>query len=148
MRYTVGGLNSYKVWTAHIAKRATYAPPRGPATTRLELTVVQLEEAKRFIQADRVPYLRLALILLDNAAEVLIHRKIQDEIQHSEMYAGMAATLRSFPRDDEEKRNLLSRFEREIIPRKGQRALRRYFSKKSASSARKGHTFFSRLLAS
>ena len=77
-----------------------------PAIRRLELTVVQLEEAKRFIQSDRIPHLRLALLLLDNTAEVLMHRAIQDELMRSEPYARMATSLRSDPYEDEEKGRL------------------------------------------
>jgi len=97
---------------------------------RLELTVVQLEEAKRFIQSDRIPYIRLALLLLDNAAEVLMHRAVQNEFIYSEWYARMAASLRSDPYEDDEKRRLLSRFEPKVIPEKRKRTLEREFNKK------------------
>ena len=40
------------------------------AMRRLAQTVVQLEEAKRFILAGDVPHLRLALILLDNLHQI------------------------------------------------------------------------------
>ena len=43
-------------------------------------TVVQLEEAKRFILDGDVARLRLALILLDNAVEVIMSRVIDDEL--------------------------------------------------------------------
>ena len=44
---------------------------------RLRRTVVQLEEAKRFILDGEVARLRLALILLDNAVEVMLHRRVK-----------------------------------------------------------------------
>jgi hypothetical protein len=97
---------------------------------RLELTVVQLEEAKRFIQTDRIPYLRLALLLLDNAAEVLMHRAIQDELTYSEWYSQMAASLRSIPQEEAEKRRLLSESEPKIILGKRQQSFDRYFNEK------------------
>ena len=97
---------------------------------RLELTVVQLEEAKRFIQCDRIPYLRLALLLLDNAAEVLMHRAVQSELIYSEWHARMAATLRSDPYEDDEKQRLLSQLEPKVIPEKRKRDLERDFNKK------------------
>jgi hypothetical protein len=98
---------------------------------RLELTVVQLEEAKRFIQSDRIPHLRLALLLLDNTAEVLMHRVIQDELMRSESYARMAASLRSDPYEDDEKGRLLSQLEPKIVPDKRKRSLERYFDEKA-----------------
>ncbi len=46
---------------------------------RLVLIVEQLEEAKRFIQADDLAHYRMALLLLDNVAEILMYRVIKDE---------------------------------------------------------------------
>ena len=45
-------------------------------------TVVQLEEAKRFILDGDVARLRLALILLDNAVEVIMSRVIDIDVSH------------------------------------------------------------------
>lgn len=56
---------------------------------RYEQTVVQLEEAKRLIQIGTVPHLRLALLLLDNLAELLIFRAVKNELQYAEMYERM-----------------------------------------------------------
>ena len=61
---------------------------------RRHRTVVQLEEAKRFILDDEVARLRLAVILLDNAVEVILHRRISDALQSANMYARM---LQRFP---------------------------------------------------
>ena len=47
-------------------------------------TVVQLEEAKRFILDGDVARLRLALILLDNAVEVIMSRVIDIDVSHIE----------------------------------------------------------------
>lgn len=44
---------------------------------RREVIVVQLEEAKRFIEHDTSAHARLAFLLLDNAAEVLMFRNIE-----------------------------------------------------------------------
>jgi len=54
---------------------------------RLELLVVQLEEAKRLIQVDRAPQLRLAFILLDNTAEVILYLTARALILHQEVLA-------------------------------------------------------------
>jgi hypothetical protein len=97
---------------------------------RLELTVIQLEEAKRFIQTDRIPYLRLALLLLDNAAEVLMHRSIQDELAYSDWYAQMAESVRCYPGKDDEKQRILLKYSAKIIPKKLQHAIDRDFNMK------------------
>lgn len=48
---------------------------------RLELVIVQFDEAKRLIDVGRVPQLRLALILLDSAVELIMHRMIKSELR-------------------------------------------------------------------
>ncbi|MFH9228752.1 hypothetical protein [Streptomyces lydicus] len=52
---------------------------------RLELIVVQLEEAKGMIEKGRVPNLRLAYLLIDSVTELILHRTVQTELQHQEM---------------------------------------------------------------
>jgi len=42
--------------------------------------VVQLEEAKTFIRHGDLPHLRLALLLLDNASEILMYRAVTEEL--------------------------------------------------------------------
>jgi hypothetical protein len=71
---------------------------------RLEETVVQLEEAKRFILTGTTPYLRLALLLLDNAAEVLMHRTAADELERAATYAGMLKVFDELPVSSDPKR--------------------------------------------
>lgn len=66
---------------------------------RLHRTVVQLEEAKRFILSGDVPHLALALILLDNAAEVMMRRVVEDELDDADMYARMLERLPAVPLD-------------------------------------------------
>jgi hypothetical protein len=52
---------------------------------RLVLIVDQLEEAKRLIQVGSLSQLRIALILLDNASEVLMYRAVKTELQYHDM---------------------------------------------------------------
>ncbi|MFI1063863.1 hypothetical protein ACH4TC_18490 [Streptomyces spororaveus] len=47
---------------------------------RLELIVVQLEEARGMIEKGRVPNLRLAYILIDSVTELILHRTVQAEL--------------------------------------------------------------------
>ena len=46
--------------------------------------VFQLDEAKRYIQDGRLQQLRVALLLLDNAAEIQMDRRIQLDRQRDE----------------------------------------------------------------
>ncbi|AUY50491.1 hypothetical protein [Streptomyces sp. CB01881] len=52
---------------------------------RLELIVVQLEEAKGMIEKGRVPNLRLAYLLIDSVTELILHRTVQTELLHQDM---------------------------------------------------------------
>jgi len=51
---------------------------------RLVVIVDQLEESRRLIQDGSVSHLRMALLLLDNAAEVLMYRTVVNLLQHHE----------------------------------------------------------------
>ncbi|MFI1808416.1 hypothetical protein ACH415_32925 [Streptomyces californicus] len=51
---------------------------------RLELIVVQLEEAKGMIEKGRLPNLRLAYLLIDSVTELILHRTVQTELQHQD----------------------------------------------------------------
>ncbi|NEC92687.1 hypothetical protein, partial [Streptomyces sp. SID12501] len=62
---------------------------------RTELIVVQLEEAKRLIQIGRVPQLRLAFILLDNAVEVLLCRLTEFMLWHQDSLNRMLTRLKN-----------------------------------------------------
>jgi hypothetical protein len=50
----------------------------------LERLVVHVEEALRFAGMQDDPHLRLGLLLLDSAAEVLLHRECQSRLQWAE----------------------------------------------------------------
>ena len=84
---------------------------------RLHRTVAQIEVAKQAIQTGDVAYFRVALILLDNAVEVMMHRVVQSELLHSDWYERM---LNNFPKVplDQKGEELRRQMEAEIIPRK------------------------------
>ena len=96
---------------------------------RLYRTVVQLEESKRLIEQADVAHLRLALILLDNAVEVMMHRVIEHELEYSKMYARMLENFPSGPLDPkgEELRREMSTH---VVPPKRQREIHRVFGEK------------------
>lgn len=70
---------------------------------RLETIVVQLEEAKRLIARGRISHLRIALILLDNAAEVLMHRRLKPELRNDEFYVRLGQFIDGVNAPTEEK---------------------------------------------
>lgn len=96
---------------------------------RLYRTVVQLEEAKRQIEQGDVAHLRLGIILLDNAVEVMMHRVIEHELEYSKMYARM---LDNFLTDnlDAKGQKLRQEMESHVIPPKRQKEIRRVFGEK------------------
>lgn len=96
---------------------------------RLRRTVVQLEEAKRFILNGEVARLRLAVILLDNAVEVILHRKVNDTLQSANMYARM---LQRFPDGPLDARGEALRQEiaAKTIPQPRQKKVARFFGEK------------------
>lgn len=54
---------------------------------RLRLIYEQMEEAKRLIQSGTLPHVRLALILLDNAAELIMYRELSHKFSQDDFYA-------------------------------------------------------------
>ena len=96
---------------------------------RLYRTVVQLEEAKRQIEQGDVAHLRLAMILLDNAVEVMMQRVIEGKLQNADMWARM---LKNFPDNnlDAKGQELRQEMESHVIPPKRQKEIRRVFGEK------------------
>src|SRR5271166_1289901 len=96
---------------------------------RLYRTVVQLEEAKRLVKRGDVAHLRLALILLDNAVEVMMYRVVEGKFQYAEMYTRMLQSFPGGPLDaqgEELRRDISSH----IVPTNRQRQIRRVFGEK------------------
>ena len=94
---------------------------------QLERTVVQLREARRLAARGDVPHGRIALLLLDNAAEMSLMRTAETNIGHTEMYNRMAHTLRKVNPDDEHGHDLKAAIESETISAKRKKDIRRNF---------------------
>ena len=96
---------------------------------RLYRTVVQIEEAKRLIEQGDVAHLRLALILLDNAVEVMMLRVIEGKMMYSDMYARM---LENFPANpsDPKAEEIRQELATHVVPLKRQKEIRRVFGEK------------------
>jgi hypothetical protein len=86
---------------------------------QLELIAVELEEAGRLIKVGRIPHLRLAFLLLDNAAEVMMHRAVQDETQLQGVYRNLRRemlSMQSFYADNADFMDQLRDIEGKVLP--------------------------------
>jgi hypothetical protein len=61
----------------------------------LELVAVEIEEAGRLATIGRVPHLRLAFLLLDNAVEVMLHQEVQLETRFQDVNVELRRRLRA-----------------------------------------------------
>ena len=100
---------------------------------RLEMMAVQLNEVSAFLVRESVSYARLAFILLDNAAEVIMRRNIEARLTHNKT---MERVLRQWKeileRDpaDAEARRHRDEVAREVVPRSARKELARSFDAK------------------
>jgi hypothetical protein len=76
---------------------------------RLEIMAVQLDEAKAFLARGTASHARLAFILLDNAAEVIMRRNVEVRLVYNPFMEGVLTKwkeiLRQHPDDAEARRN-------------------------------------------
>jgi hypothetical protein len=93
----------------------------------LERTAVQLWEAKRLAEYDDVAHGRLALLLLDNAAETCLMRSSQSSFTYAEMYANMAHQLRDVHPDDVAGQQLKGEIEANALSRRRRNRIERSF---------------------
>ncbi|MEV6994352.1 hypothetical protein AB0N87_35055 [Streptomyces sp. NPDC093228] len=100
---------------------------------RLELIVVQLEEAKGLIEKGRVPHLRLAFILLDSVTELILHRTVQTELWDQEILTGLLSTYKELAaRGSAEAAAEIPSIEDRIIPKPELKNIDRNFDAKVA----------------
>ena len=64
---------------------------------RLEMMAVQLEEASAFLARGTVSHARLAFILLDNAAEVIMRRGIEVRLARQHVHGTGAESVEGDP---------------------------------------------------
>jgi hypothetical protein len=74
---------------------------------RLERIVVQLVEARRLADFEDVAHGRLALLLLDNAAETLLKRRASEALVEADWYGNALRKLADINAEDDEKLNAL-----------------------------------------
>jgi len=85
----------------------------------LELVVVEIEEAGRLATIGRVPHLRLAFLLLDNAVEVMLHREVEGETLFQGVNVAMKVRMQSMEHihgDKPEFMALLADIESRVLP--------------------------------
>ena len=102
---------------------------------RLELLVVQIDEAKRMIEVDRIPQLRLAYILLDNAAEVILHRSTKGMLDHKQFLSTLLTQWKSFEAagfSGDSFRAQIDSLEKEVLSKREIKEIERNFDAKVA----------------
>jgi hypothetical protein len=93
----------------------------------LERTAVQLWEAKRLAEYEDVAHGRLALLLLDNAAETCLMRSAQSFLVEAEWYGNMAYRLRDVHPDDVKRQRLKAEIEAKTLSKGRRRQIERNF---------------------
>lgn len=96
---------------------------------RIIQIVEQIEHSKSLILKGSESDLRMALLLLDNAAEIMMFRVIKSIISHSDMYEKM---LKHFPAhlEDEEGKKLFCEFKKKTISGIERKKMEKFFHEK------------------
>jgi hypothetical protein len=97
---------------------------------RLEMMAVQLDEASAFLARGTVSHARLAFILLDNAAEVIMRRNIEVRLTYNLLMERMLRRWEEIlERDpaDAESRRYHDEVARKVVPRAARKDLARSF---------------------
>lgn len=98
---------------------------------RIRFIVEQIEQSRKLIIHDELPYLRMAFVLLDNAAEILMHRKASDELSFNSALRRMRESVKDTV-DTKEAKRLQEKIELpSIVNRKRERMINRYFDEKT-----------------
>jgi hypothetical protein len=93
----------------------------------LERTTVQLHEARRLAAYDDVPHGRLALLLLDNAAETMLMRSVDHELWWADVCGRLLRQVRSWNADGEKAKSLESELEAKALSKSARRRIEREF---------------------
>lgn len=110
-----------------LGRRVTGSGALASYMDQLERTVVQLLEAKRLAAWGDVAHGRLALLLLDNAAEMSLIRSAEASMTFAEMYNNMAYLLRNVERGDEAGQKLKQEIEAGTLSKRRKRQIARNF---------------------
>lgn len=66
----------------------------------LSYLLFQIDEARRYIEDGRLEHLRLAVLLLDNAAEIQMDRRIKEDLQHDDVMEKLRGNVLSWATPD------------------------------------------------
>ncbi|MGB5097003.1 MAG: hypothetical protein WBN82_03735 [Porticoccaceae bacterium] len=96
---------------------------------RLQFVLFQMDEAKRYLASGPLPSLRVALMLLDNAAEVILDRWIEDDLAHDDF----SERIRSRAREvgiPETHPQFVDVYQRHFLTGKEKKKISRFFDEK------------------
>jgi hypothetical protein len=110
---------------------------------RVQFIVDQLEESKRLIQLGSLSQIRIALILLDNASEVLMYRAIQMELEYHDMNARLLGHAQNVMSPEELDKFRLEMGYEPLSQKSRKTLLREYDSKVDYLSKIKSHRVLS-----
>jgi hypothetical protein len=98
----------------------------------LETLVVQLEVAKSLLQSRSAPHARIAFILLDNAAEVMMVRNIEATLFFNSINERILERLRELldHANSTELHAMYTELKDKVIPKEERKKLERYFDEK------------------
>ncbi len=94
----------------------------------LQRAAVQLWEAQRLADHEDVPHVRLALLLLDNAAETSLLRSAQRGLLLADWYSDMAYRLRDVASDQPEGQRLKSEIDGKTLSKRRRRKIAHDFA--------------------
>lgn len=99
-----------------------------------QFTVIieQINQSKNLILENETASFRMALILLDNAAEILMYRKVLSEFRHNEMYGKVRQQAKSAMPPDIFDKFLTEHAVPEILEEKKKRKILKFFDEKIA----------------
>ena len=112
----------------------------------LSYVLLQIDEACRYIQDGRLAQLRIALLLLDNAAEIQMHRCATERLSYEDMKERIRRKALDIP-EGRRPDNLQELVQWEPLDVKKKRAVHRYFDEKVSYLAERADKLDSRLVA-
>ena len=97
---------------------------------RIRAIIEQLEESKRLILIGNIPHFRMAFVLLDNAVEILMQRRLEDLPEHNKMLRKLISKAQeTFPL--EEYKKWQAEFKISVMDVKQEGAIFRFFDEKT-----------------
>lgn len=112
----------------------------------LTYILFQIDEAQRYMEDGRIEQLRLALLLLDNAAEIQMETRIREDIQLEEMQEHLRKHVLRIP-ENERPESLLEITEWQPLSKSKKGKISNYFDEKIKYLSKRQTSLDSRLCA-